>query len=97
MGNATSGPKKIISVKGVSDGLVQSADHQGKTSADVYRNIYGNALTEVSRFLPFALYVLTSQRVQNIRVSSEGRRVEGFISLHGAISQVSTDNTHKQL
>jgi DNA mismatch repair protein MLH3 len=32
---------------------------------------------------------LTDQRAQNIRVSSEGRRIEGFISLHGAISQVS--------
>lgn len=28
------------------------------------------------------------QRVQNIRVSSEGRRIDGFISLLGAVSQV---------
>jgi len=34
------------------------------------------------------------QRVQNIRVSSEGRRIDGFISLCGAISQVRTLSFH---
>jgi hypothetical protein len=32
--------------------------------------------------------LLTHQRVQNIRVASGNRRIDGFISLHGSISKV---------
>ncbi|KAK8858431.1 hypothetical protein IAR55_002658 [Kwoniella newhampshirensis] len=43
-----------------------------KSRLDVFRALYGNALV---------------QRVQNIRVSSGKRRVDGFISLYGDVSK----------
>jgi hypothetical protein len=49
VGTAAGGPKRVLSITGVGQIMsdLRLADSQGKTSAEIYRSIYGNALTEV--------------------------------------------------
>lgn len=67
------GPRKVLALPGVSS-LNGQSNSQGSSVLDMFRAIFGSAGVE---------------KVQKVHVSSGARRVDGFISLEGAVTKVS--------
>lgn len=98
-GTPINGPKKIISINGVRLASYSSRSSRRSSlicSARLAQNCTVRYMVmRLLRWINLAyncyISVLIKQRVQNIRVSSGDRRIDGFISLHGSISKVCRD------
>jgi DNA mismatch repair protein MLH3 len=74
------GPRKVVALQGVSYFVRVELTLQGSSMLDMFRALYGSAGVE---------------KVQKVHVSSGNRRVDGFISLEGAVTKVSSMKSHR--